>query len=132
MDITKLRVLAAVAGILVGLGAILTLFVAATFGLAEVIGMEWSAFAVGSTGFLLAAACLFFCLQPFRSMEEEVEDVEEVTADALADLPFDAVRSFVQRRPLTTTAVAVMIGYSLVSNPRAAQRHAERFFMSML
>ena len=83
-------------------------------------------------GLLLAVMCLFFCLQPFRSMEEEVDEVEEATADALADLPIDALRSFVERRPLTTTALAMVLGYSVVRHPHTAQRHAERFLMSML
>ena len=132
MDITKLRLLAAAAGLLLGLGATLTLFVAATLGLAEVMGLVWAAFTVAMAGLLLAGICLFFFLQPYRSMEEEVDEVEEATADALADLPFDAIRSLVERRPLTTTAIALVLGYTLVRNPQAAQRQAERFIMSML
>jgi hypothetical protein len=65
-------------------------------------------------------------------MEDEVDEVEDATADALADLPIDALRSFVERRPLTTTALAMVLGYSVVRDPQTAQRHAERFFMSML
>jgi len=132
VDTTKLRLLAAAAGLLLGLGATLTLFVAATLGLAEVLGLVWSAFVVATVGLLLAGICLFFFLQPHRSMEEEVDEVEEATADALADLPFDALRSLVERRPLTSTAIALVLGYTLVRNPQAAQRQAERFIMSML
>ena len=132
MDTTKLRLLAAATGLLLGFGAILTLFVAATLGLAPVLGLAWSAFVVASVGLVLAGLCLFFFLQPYRSMEEEVDEVEEATADALADLPFDALRSIVERRPLTSTAIALVLGYTLVRNPQAAQRQAERFIMSML
>lgn len=132
MDETKLRLLAAAAGVLFGLGGVLALFVAATVALAEVMGLAAAAATVAGVGLLLAATCLFFCLQPFRSMEEEVGEVEDATADALADLPIDALRSFVERRPLTTTALAMLLGYSVVRHPQTAQRHAERFFLSML
>lgn len=132
MDETKLRLFAAAAGILLGLGGVLALFVALTLWLASVMGLTAAAFTVAGIGMLLAVACLFFCLQPFRSMEQEVDEVEDVTAEALADLPIDALRSFVERRPLTTTALAMMLGYSIVRHPQTAQRHAERFFLSML
>lgn len=132
MDITKLRLLAAAAGLLLGLGATLALFVAATLALAEVMGLTWAAFTVAGVGLLLSGLSLFFFLQPFRSIEDEVEEVEEATAEALADLPFDTVRAIIQRRPLTTTAVALVLGYTLVKNPKAAQRQVERFLMSML
>ncbi len=132
MDETKLRLFAAVVGVLFGLGGVLALFVAAIVALAEVMGLAAAATTVAGIGLLVAMTCLFFCLQPFRSMEEEVGEVEDVTADALADLPIDALRSFVERRPLTTTALAMLLGYSVIRHPQMAQRHAERFFMSML
>ena len=132
MDQTKLRIFAATVGVLFGLSGVLALFVAATVGLAEVMGLAAAAATVAGIGLLLAAGCLVFCLQPFRSMEQEVDGVEDVTADALADLPIDTLRSFVERRPLTTTALAMVLGYSVVRDPPAAQRHAERFLMSIL
>ena len=132
VDQTKLRLFAAAVGVLLGLGGVLALFVGATIALSEVMGLASAALTVAGVGLLLAAICLFFCLQPFRSMEEEVGEVEDATADALADLPIDALRSFVERRPLTTTALAMALGYSMVRHPHTAQRHAERFLMSML
>ena len=132
IDETKLRLFAAAVGVLFGLGGVLALFVGITIALAEVMGLAAAALTVAGIGLLLAAICLFFCLQPFRSMEEEVGEVEDVTADALADLPIDALRSFVERRPLTTTALAMVAGYSVIRHPQTAQRHAERFLMSML
>ena len=132
MDSTKLRLLAAVAGALLGLGGVLALFVAATLALAQVMGLTAAAFVVAAAAMVLAVICMFVCLKPYRTMEQEVDNVEEVTADALADLPFDALRSFVERRPLTTTALAMALGYSLVNHPQAAGRQAERFLMSML
>ena len=132
MDETKLRIFAAAVGAVLALGGVLALFVAITISLAQVMGLAAAAFTVAGVGLLLAAVSLFFCLQPFRSMEQEVDEVEEATADALADLPLDTLRSFVERKPLTTTAIAMALGYSVVRHPHTAQRHAERFIMSML
>ena len=114
MDETKLRIFAAAVGAVLALGGVLALFVAITISLAQVMGLAAAAFTVAGVGLLLAAVCLFFCLQPFRSMEQEVDEVEEATADALADLPLDTLRSFVERKPLTTTAIAMALGYSVV------------------
>merc|ERR1712146_557120 len=72
IDETKLRLFAAAVGVLFGLGGVLALFVGITIALAEVMGLAAAALTVAGIGLLLAAICLFFCLQPFRSMEEEV------------------------------------------------------------
>lgn len=132
MDATKLRLFAAIVGVLFGLGGTLALFVASTLALAEVIGMTAATFVVAAVALTLAAICLFIFLQPFRSVEAEVDEMEEATAEALADLPFDTVRNLIQQRPITATAIALALGYSLIRNPQAAQRQVERFFFSML
>lgn len=132
MDHTKLRLIAAAAGLLLGLGGVLAMFVAATLGLAEVVGLPWAAFTVATAGLVLAGLCMFVCLEPFRSMDEEVDDVEEEVAEALADLPFDTIRTIIQRRPLTMITIALIFGYSLIRNPHAAQRQVERFILSVI
>ncbi|MEZ5987365.1 MAG: hypothetical protein R3B94_15580 [Hyphomonas sp.] len=132
MDHTKLRVMAAAFGILLGLGGTFTLFVAVTLALAEIMSLTAAAFTVAGVALVLGGVCLFIFIQPFRSIEEEVDEVEEVTAEALADLPFNTLRTFVERRPLTTTALALAFGYAIVRHPQAAQRQAERFIMSLL
>ena len=71
MDQTKLRFFAATVGVLLGLGGVLALFAASTIALAEVMGLAAAAFTVAGVGLLLAAACLLFFLQPFRSMASE-------------------------------------------------------------
>ena len=105
---------------------------ASTLALAEVIGVIYATFAVAAVALTLAVICLFLFLRPFRSVEAEVDDMEEATAEALADLPFDTVRNLIQQRPITATAIALALGYSLIRNPQAAQRQVERFFFSML
>lgn len=132
MDHTKLRLISGAAGVLLGLGGIFALFVAATLALAEIMGLTAAAFVVAGAGVLLALICLVICFQPFRSMEDEVGSVEDATAETLADLPFETVRAFIERRPLTTTALAMALGYSVIRHPHAAQRQAERFVLSML
>lgn len=83
--------------------------------------------------YLKARLVILVCSRKSGPLLELVPaSIEDATADALADLPIDALRSFVERRPLTTTALAMLLGYSVVRHPQMAQRHAERFFMSML
>lgn len=115
-----------------GLGGALWLFVASTLALANWVGLANAAFIVAGAGILVSAICFVICLRPFRPIEDEVSDAESAAADALADLPIDTVRSFVERRPLTTTALAMAVGYSVVRHPHTVQRHAERYILSLL
>ena len=83
--------------------------------------------------FLSAACiCLFLFLQPNRSSADELDDIEDATADALADLPFDALKSIVEKRPLTVAALALLAGYSVVKDPAAVARHAQRFMVGLI
>ncbi len=132
MDTTKLRLLAAVAGILLGLGGVAALVVALTLAIALFTGLILAAFIVSGTLLATMFACLAFCLQPFRTVRDEVEDLEETTAGALADLPFDTMRAIVRKRPVTSTAMAALMGYSIVRHPQMAQRQAERFLMGLI
>ena len=99
MDTTKLRLFAAVAGIVFGLGGVFALAVASTLALAGLMGIIGASFTV---------------------------------AALLADLPFDAMKSIIEKRPLTVAALALIAGYSLVRDPAGAARHAQRFMLGLL
>ena len=91
MDTTKLRLLAAVAGIVFGLGGMFALAVALALSLATVMGLVGASFTVAALLLSAACGCLYMFLQPARSSADELDDIEDATADALADLPFDAL-----------------------------------------
>ncbi len=124
--------MAAAAGLLLGLGGVATLVVALTMALAQIIGPVAACFAIATLMLSGMLASLVFCLQPYRTVRKEMENMEESTAEALADLPFDTLRALVERRPLTVTAIAMFMGYTAMRDPHAAQRHAERFLMDLI
>jgi hypothetical protein len=132
MDTTKLRLFAAVAGIVFGLGGVFALAVALTLALATVMGLVGACFTVAALLLSAACACLYMFLQPARSSADELDDIEDATADALADLPFDALKSIVEKRPLTVTALALLAGYSVAKDPAGVARQAQRFMVGLL
>ncbi|WP_373004858.1 hypothetical protein [Hyphomonas sp.] len=132
MDTTKLRLFAAVAGIVFGLGGVFALAVASTLALASMMGIVGASFTVAALLLSAACACLYLFLQPQRSSSEEVDNIEDAAADALADLPFDAIKSIIEKRPLTVAALAMVAGYSLVRDPAGVARHAQRFMLGLL
>ena len=60
------------------------------------------------------------------------DDLEESTANALADLPFDTLKSLVQKYPVSVSAGAMLLGYTLVRDPKTATRHAQRLLLGLL
>jgi hypothetical protein len=132
MDTTKLRLFAAVAGIVFGLGGVFALAVASTLALATILGLVGASFAVAAILLAVACACLYLFLQPTRSSAEEMDNIEDATADALADLPFDTLKSVIEKRPLTVAALALLAGYAVVRDPAAVARHTQRFMVGLL
>ena len=132
MHATKTRLLAAIAGALLGLGGIFVLAIAATLALASVIGAVAACFSVAALLLSAACFCVFVFLRPSMSTAEEVENLEDMAAEAIADLPFDALRALVDKRPLTVAAIAMFAGYSAVRDPQVISRHAERLILGLL
>jgi hypothetical protein len=124
--------MAAAAGLVFGLGGTFALCVALTLALATYLGMVGACFTVAALMLAAACACLYIFLDPGRSSADEIEDIEEATADALADLPFDALKSLVEKRPLTVAAIAMVAGYSLVRDPASVSRHIQRFMVGLI
>ena len=132
MDATKLRLFAAVAGIVCGFGGMFALSVAGILALASVIGLTAACFTVAAILVAIAALLLYIFLLPYRKSSEEIDDLEESTANALADLPFDSLKSLVQKYPVSVSAGAMLLGYTLVRDPKTATRHAQRLLLGLL
>ncbi|KCZ65377.1 MULTISPECIES: hypothetical protein [Hyphomonas] len=132
MDATKLRLFAAVAGIVSGFGGMLALSVAGVLALSSVIGLIAACFTVAALLIGIAALMLYIFLLPYRKSSEEIDDLEETTANALADLPFDTLKSLVQKYPVSVSAGAMLLGYTLVRDPKTATRHAQRLLLGLL
>ncbi|MBR9808570.1 MAG: hypothetical protein GYB49_15245 [Alphaproteobacteria bacterium] len=97
-----------------------------------VIGMTAACFLVSSILMLISVIMMYLFLKPYRPSSEEIDDLEDSTAGALADLPFDTLKKLVEKYPVSVTAGALILGYTLVRDPKTATRHAQRLLMGLL
>lgn len=132
MDKAKLRLLAGVSGAVFGFAGILALSAAFTLILSQWMPMWAAGLTTGGVLFLVAALCVLFFLDIFKSSEEELDQFEDATADMLADLPFDTIKAIVEKRPLTTLGIAALAGYAATSDPDRAMKNAERLVLGLL
>ena len=126
MDATKLRIVAGVGAAILGIAAVGVLSAGAVFALAPTMGTAAAAGVVGAALLVLAGICLIAVARPDVTTEEEVEEIEKMTADALADLPFETVKALVEQRPVASIAVAMATGFALSRDPGGAVRHLRR------
>ena len=124
--------MAGAGGALIGFVGILAMSAAMILGLSEFIGMTASALVVGFIYIALAVIGIQFFIAPFKSSDEEIDQLEHATADALADLPFDTIKALVEKRPFTAISVAALAGYAATRDPDNAIKNAERMFMGFL
>lgn len=132
MDKAKLRLMAGVGGALLGFIGALALAAAGIIALAGLVGYGWSALIVGGILFAASFVGIMAFIAPFRETEEELSDMGDATADILADLPFDTVKAFIEKRPITALTVAVFAGYAATKDPDNAVRHAQRMVASFI
>lgn len=131
-DEAKLRLFAGLCGALFGFAGVVALLTAMVILLSTAIGVT-AATTIAALLFLsIASGCMYLFLQPTTSTQTEVDQIEDMTAQSLAELPFDAVRSAVEHKPVTTMAIALVTGYALVRNPSGAARTAERLLTQLL
>jgi cytochrome c biogenesis protein CcdA len=116
MDPAKRRLFAGIGGALFGFTGIFALMGALAFYLTTFMN-DASAFALsGLTFILIGVALLYLFLKPTKAASKELDQLEDATADALADLPFDTLKSMVEKRPLAMTGIAALVGYTLASD----------------
>lgn len=131
MASAPLRIVGGVAGIMLAFCGIMLLAVAATLALAGPLGLQIASLIVGGVLLLTAGAVVYFTLKPLASSMLEVDQFEEATADALADLPFDTIKSLVEKRPIAAVSIAALAGYSMTKDPHNATKNAERLVMGL-
>ena len=110
----------------------IALSAATALALSSAMGLTAALFTVTVILIAITAVMLYLFLQPQHTLSEEIEGLEESTANALADLPFDTLKSLVEKHPLTITAGAMVLGYTLIRDPQAASRHAQRLLLGLL
>ncbi len=132
MDKAKARVAAAACALFFGLAGVVALAFALTILLAESIGLAPAVSLVAVIFLGLSGASFIIFLIPGKPIEKEIDQLEDAGASALADLPVDALKTFVQRRPATSIALALFVGYTLVRDPETARKHIERALISAI
>lgn len=116
MDPAKRRLFAGIGGALFGFTGIVAMLVSLSLYLTPILGAAFSALVSGGVFVLISAGLLFVFLKPSKSAQAELDQLEDATADALADLPFDTLKNMVEKHPLAMTGLAAFIGYSLASD----------------
>lgn len=132
MDSAKLRFAAAAGAILFGVAGLAALSIALVLLLSTVLGSLAATATVGAMYAALAFACLYVFLMPHKPASDEIDDLESATAAALADLPFEAVKSIVQKRPLASMTLALAAGYSMMKDPDGAMKGAQRIVLGLI
>lgn len=121
-DAIKSRLIAGIAGFLLGLGGLFTLIVALVLGLAELIGLTAAAFATAALLLLVAGACLYMLVRPDRTFAAEADELKTAAAGALAEMPFETIKKLADDRPLTLVTIAMVMGYAVTRGPGPALR----------
>lgn len=116
MDPAKQRILAGIGGALFGFTGILGLMGALTVAIAPQIGYAAGAALSGVMFIIFGGGLLFVFLKPNKSASKEINQLEDATADALADLPFDTMKSMIEKRPLAMASIAALVGYGLAND----------------
>lgn len=132
MDTAKLRLIVGCCGLLFGFAGLVTLGVALVVALIPLIGLIGATIAVALAFLSFASACIYISLLPKRATEDEMEGLEAMTADAIADLPINTVKSFVEKRPLAVTGIALLLGYTMWKNPNDLPRIFHRTLLGLL
>ena len=116
MDPAKRRLFAGIGGALFGFTGIVALLISFSLYLTPLLGAPSAAALSGLIFLTVGAILMFVFLKPMKSAQAELDQFEDATADALADLPFDTLISMIEKRPLAMTGLAAALGYSLAND----------------
>ncbi len=132
MSAITFRVFAAIAGVLLGLGAFVLACQALTVALTDWLGTAGGLMA--AAGILLALAVIAFWIvsRPSAEVAAETEEAKSAAVDMLADLPGDAIMSLIRKHPVTVVLAALMLGYTLIRDPGRAMRQFQTVVLGLL
>lgn len=123
---SKTRLSAGAAMIVFGIVGLGTLSACLTVLLEPFYGLALSLAVVGGILFAIACLCLVIALRPDNSTEDEIHRLQSLMAEALADLPLDAINILVSKHPTTCLTLAAVTGYTLSKDPEAAIRNLRK------
>lgn len=132
LDAAKLRIIVGLGGALIGFVGLCCLFAAITIALAYWLGWIEATLIVGVALLAISVACIYYCIRPQKSAVSEIENIETATAEALADLPYDAVQSMIRKRPFAAVAIAMIAGYVGVKDPDEIVKNMQRLVFAII
>lgn len=132
LDAAKLRIIVGLGGALIGFVGLCCLVASITIAIAYWLGLMWATLIVGGSLLLVAAGCIYYCMRPRESAVSEIESIETATAEALADLPYDAVQSMIRKRPFAAVAIAMIAGYVGVKDPDEIVKNMQRLIFAIV
>jgi ABC-type uncharacterized transport system permease subunit len=132
MKAVQTRLIAGVAGVLMGLGGLVLACNGIRLALIDALGPVWGTLAAGGLFLAIAAASFWYVFLPNRAVKQEVSEATSAAAGAVAGLPLDALATLVRSKPLIAVLAAIMIGYGLVRDPRGALRQAQSLVLGLI
>jgi hypothetical protein len=126
------RILTAVAGVLLGLGAVVLACQALTAALVSWLGLIGGLLTGAVVLAALGALAFWAVLRRDPEVEEEVEEVKSAAADMLAGLPGDAIMALIRKHPTVVLVAALMLGLTLVRDPAKAMRQVQNMVLALL
>ena len=132
MDQAKTRLTLGVCGAVFCVASVFAFFAAFIYALAQIFGPLAGLLIVGALFLVVGGICMVLFLRPFVSSSEEVADLEEATADALADLPFDTVEAIIRKRPLASIGLALFAGYAGVRDPHRSLNQVQDLLIRLI
>ena len=119
----KTRIALGACGALLAPGGIGLLIAVATVLLQREYGIVFALTIVGVALLVISGVCFYLFIMPGRSITSEIEHLEEIGAESLAELPEDVLKSFVAKYPLYTVAASALAGYTVMKDPKTAGSH---------
>jgi hypothetical protein len=132
VGLTKLRLVAAAAGILLGLGGVFALAIGLTLALAKPMGLIGATFTIAALLVAGAITGFYVFLTPKAATAAAPAKQASTPADMLARLPMEAARAVIQKYPLGVSAAALLVGYTVIRNPELVRRQVERLITNLI
>ncbi len=132
MSAITFRVLAAIAGALMGLGAFVLACQALTIALIDRLGTVGGLSAAAATLLALAVIAFWFVSRPSAEVAAETEEAKSAAAGMIAGLPMDAAMSAIRKHPVVLVLAALLLGYTLIRDPGKAMRQMQSIVLGLL
>ena len=132
MSATTFRVFVAIAGALLGLGALVLACQALTLALIDRLGTVGGLSAAAAALLALAIIAFWFVTRPGAEVAGETQEAKPAAAGIIAGLPLGAAMSAVRKHHVALVLAALLLGYMLIRDPGKAMRQMQSIVLGLL